>query len=155
MEEGSEEESDDEIGEDSDEEDSLIADDKNNDDDDGVDEQVNHEVTTTNEEQVNHTDYIQAFTHFTYLFTNKEAMVCDLQGVYNADMVPPTFELTDPAIHYRSKSGKSNVFGRTDAGERGMDLFFKTHKCNRVCKLMKLSRKNKRWKRQWRSRQHY
>ena len=54
-------------------------------------------------------------------------MVCDLQGVYNSDMVPPTFKLTDPVIHYRSKSGKNNVFGRTDAGECGIDLFLKTH----------------------------
>merc|ERR1712003_307780 len=72
-------------------------------------------------------------------------MVCDLQGVYNSDMIPPVFELTDPAIHYKSKSGKSNVFGRTDAGEAGMDLFFKTHRCSQVCKWMQLSRKLKNW----------
>ena len=97
-------------------------------------------------------DYIHAFTHFTYVFTNKQVMVCDLQGVYNYDMKPPTFELTDPAIHYKSKSGKKNVFGRTDAGEDGMQLFFKTHKCTSVCKLMQLSRKNKNWKKEWRGR---
>ena len=97
-------------------------------------------------------DYIQAFTHFTYVFTNKQVMVCDLQGLYNYDMIPPTFELTDPAIHYKSKSGRKNMFGRTDAGADGMQLFFKTHKCTSVCKLMQLSGKNKDWKKEWRAR---
>ena len=115
-----------------------------------VDIFTSYDGQATDDPQVDPTDYIQAFTHFTYIFTNKQALVCDLQGVYNSDMVPPTFELTDPAIHYRSASGRSNVFGRTDAGEEGMELFFKTHDCNQVCKLMQLSRKNKGWKKQWR-----
>ena len=97
-------------------------------------------------------DFIHAFTHFTYVFTNEQVMVCDLQGVYNYDMKPPTFELTDPAIHYKSKSGKKNIFGRTDAGEDGMQLFLKTHMCTSVCKLMQLSRRNENWKKQWRAR---
>jgi hypothetical protein len=103
------------------------------------------------EDNVKPTDYLQAFTHFTYLFTARQVLVCDLQGVYNYDMVPPTFELTDPAIHYRSKTGKKNVFGRTDAGEAGMDLFFRTHHCSKLCKLMQLSRRNKKWKAKWRA----
>ena len=140
IEEGSEEE-------DSSDEGSVESEEDNSNKDEEVDYCA---VFLTNDDQVDPTEYIHAFTHFTYLFTNKQAMVCDLQGVYNSDMTPPTFELTDPAIHYRSKSGKNNVFGRTDAGEAGMDLFFKTHKCNRVCKLMQLSRKNKAWKKQWR-----
>lgn len=93
-------------------------------------------------------DYLQAFTHFTYLFTNKKVMVCDLQGVFNDDMVPPTFELTDPAIHYRS-SRREMVFGRTDKGRKGMDLFFHTHKCTPICKSLQLSGKNRRWRKQW------
>jgi hypothetical protein len=48
-------------------------------------------------------DYLQAFTHFTYGVTNQKVMVCDLQGVYDTDAVPPKFELTDPAIHYASR----------------------------------------------------
>jgi hypothetical protein len=96
------------------------------------------------EDDVKPTDYLQAFTHFTYLFTARQVLVCDLQGVYNYDMVPPTFELTDPAIHYRSKTGKKNVFGRTDNGEASMDLFFRTHHCSKLCKLMQLNRRNKK-----------
>jgi len=97
-------------------------------------------------------DYLQAFTHFTYWFTNRKVLICDLQGIYNTDMSPPTFELTDPAIHYHSKRGRQMVFGRTDKGRRGMDLFFKTHKCTIICKFMQLSRKNKFWRKEWRSR---
>jgi Alpha-kinase family/von Willebrand factor type A domain len=97
------------------------------------------------------TDYIQAFTHFSYLFTNKQVMVCDLQGVYDTDRVPPAFELSDPAIHYASTVGRKMVFGHTDMGKEGMELFFKTHKCTPVCKYMNLSRNNKEWKKQWRN----
>jgi len=77
-------------------------------------------------------------------------MVCDLQGIFNTDMVPPTFELTDPAIHYASTKGRRVVFGRTDKGKSGMNVFFKTHKCNKLCKYMQLSAKNKKWQRSWR-----
>ena len=73
-------------------------------------------------------DYLQAFTHFTYLFTGRKVMVCDLQGVFNTDMVPPTFELSDPAIHYSSKRGREMVYGLTDKGRKGVQLFFNTHK---------------------------
>jgi Alpha-kinase family len=93
-------------------------------------------------------DYLQAFTHFTYLYTNKKVMVCDLQGVYDADAVPPTFELSDPAIHYASKR-REMVFGRTDKGRKGMQLFFNTHRCTSVCKFMQLSKKNKKWRTEW------
>lgn len=108
-------------------------------------------IETDRNDEVEPTDYVQAFTHFTYLFTNRQVMVCDLQGVYNHDLVPPTFELTDPAIHYRSKKGRRHVFGRTDDGEAGMDKFFQTHKCNKVCKMMQLSRRNKNWRKKWRT----
>jgi Alpha-kinase family len=93
--------------------------------------------------------YCIAPRHFSYLFTNKKLLVCDLQGVYNMDMVPPTFELSDPAIHYRSKSEKSMVFGRTDRGQPGINNFFRTHKCTDICKILELSQKKRKWKREW------
>jgi Alpha-kinase family len=92
--------------------------------------------------------YLQAFSHFTYAFTNKKVLVCDLQGVYNTATVPPTFELTDPAIHYRSKKRRM-VYGRTDKGESGIRLFFQTHKCSDLCKLVNLSKRNKDWHQAW------
>eukprot|EP00111_Clytia_hemisphaerica_P010935 TCONS_00032054-protein len=79
----------------------------------------------------------QAFTHFTYMWSEREKMVCDLQGVL--DQAKRLFEFTDPAIHYRSSSGRRYVYGRTDKGRKGMSDFFKTHKCNNVCKALNLS----------------
>ena len=94
-------------------------------------------------------EYLQAFTHFTYRFTNRKVLVCDLQGIFRNDSTPPQFELTDPAVHYRSNNGRKRVFGRTDLGQAGIDSFFKTHKCNGICKMMALSRKNRNWKSEW------
>eukprot|EP00804_Cyclotella_cryptica_P004564 CCRYP_006898-RB/>CCRYP_006898-RB protein AED:0.05 eAED:0.05 QI:2166/0.8/0.66/1/0.6/0.16/6/373/438 len=75
--------------------------------------------------EINPSEYLQAFTHFTYRFTNKRVMVCDLQG-------------------------RRMVYGRTDKGQTGMNAFFKTHKCTKICKYLELSAKNKKWQRDWR-----
>ncbi|KAL7544374.1 hypothetical protein ACHAWF_007757, partial [Thalassiosira exigua] len=95
-------------------------------------------------------NYTEAFTHFTYRFTNKRVMVCDIQGVFNTHTNPPTLELTDPAIHYASAKGRRMVYGKTDKGRSGMNAFWKTHKCTKICKLLHLSAKNKRWNNNWR-----
>ena len=100
------------------------------------------------------TDYVQAFSHFTYIHTNRKLLVCDLQGIYNDAATPPRFELTDPAIHYRSSRRREMVYGRTDKGTDGIQLFFKTHKCTKICKLMQLSGKNKRWRKDWKHKQN-
>jgi hypothetical protein len=77
-------------------------------------------------EDTSPSEYLQAFSHFSYRFTNKRVMVCDLQGVYNTDLCPPTIEMTDPAIHCSSLKGRRSMFfGRTDKGKTGMELFFK------------------------------
>ena len=100
--------------------------------------------------EITPSDYLQAFSHFTYTLTNKKLLVCDLQGVYDASSKPPMFELTDPAIHYKSKSkGKQMVYGRTDKGARGIQLFFNTHKCSKICKLMQLGKCQRDWKQKW------
>lgn len=85
-------------------------------------------------------DIPQAFSHFTYRHTQRKMLVCDLQGVYNEACSPPLFELTDPVIHFKSSSGRSNVFGRTDQGHKGIQSFFKTHKCSALCHAL-----NKTW----------
>ena len=72
-------------------------------------------------------------------------MMCDRQGVFNTDMIPPTFELTDPAVHYGSNKGRRMVFGRADKGRSGMKAFFKTHKCTPMCTMLHLSAQNKEW----------
>ena len=86
-------------------------------------------------------DIPQAFSHFTYRFTKRKLLVCDLQGVLSTS--PPLFELTDPVIHFMSHRKKKNVFGRTDRGYKGKNDFFKTHKCSPLCRML-----NRRWIRQ-------
>lgn len=113
-------------------------------------DELESKAHSTNPNSSKPSDYLQAFTHFTYRYTNRKVMVCDLQGIYNIDVEPPTFELTDPAIHYSSRRGREMVYGRTDKGKKGMQLFFNTHKCSGVCKLLQLSKKNKKWKTEWR-----
>ena len=89
--------------------------------------------------------YVQAFSHFSYRYSRRKMLVCDLQGVLsnypNDNDRAGIFELTDPVIHYRSESGRSQVYGRTDLGKRGIQAFFSTHQCNDVCRLLGLSRK--------------
>lgn len=112
---------------------------------------LNSEMEHTKEDRSDDPSaYLQAFSHFTYLFTNRKVLVCDLQGVLNTDSVPPKFELSDPAIHYRSWKGRRAVFGNTDKGQEGISSLFRTHKCTLICEHMKLSRKNKEWMKDWR-----
>ena len=89
----------------------------------------------------------QAFSHFTYRYSNRKLLVCDLQGVFNANTIPPTYELTDPVIHYRSSRGIKNTFGRTDCGKEGILDFFRSHICNPLCKLVLPQKKKKAQKR--------
>ena len=95
--------------------------------------------------QVTPSEACQAFSHFSWVFSRHKMLVCDLQGVIdNTDPLGPTvLQLTDPVIHSRSsKETKSDSsqkkFGRTDAGMKGMNLFFETHVCNPLCKALKL-----------------
>jgi hypothetical protein len=81
-------------------------------------------------------DIPQAFSCFSYKYSKHRYLVCDLQGVLDQTRSPPCFELTDPVIHYKSKKGRKNVFGRTDRGEEGMNKFFATHKCSELCEAL-------------------
>lgn len=45
-------------------------------------------------------DIPQAFSHFTYRFTKRRLLVCDLQGVLTQSASgQASFEFTDPVIH--------------------------------------------------------
>lgn len=76
-------------------------------------------------------DIPQAFSHWSYNYTYGELLICDLQGVLGKNFV-----LTDPAIN----SWKRGVHGDTDLGVKGQTEFFKTHKCNPVCRILHLKR---------------
>ncbi|CAN0009219.1 unnamed protein product [Ectocarpus sp. 12 AP-2014] len=84
--------------------------------------------------------YPQAFSHFSFWQTRRRMLVCDLQGVLSSSVAGENragvFEFTDPVIHYRSKSGRTQVYGKTDLGRSGMNRFFDTHRCNDVCRLL-------------------
>ena len=70
-----------------------------------------------------------AFSHWTFHQSNGELLVCDLQGVLNNG----AYRLTDPAIH----SKVVNTYGLTDLGVLGQAQFFRTHKCNNICRHWK------------------
>eukprot|EP01035_Chromulina_nebulosa_P026959 gene26959-35373_t len=76
-------------------------------------------------------DIPQAFTHWTYSYTKREMMVCDLQGQLNMEGY---FELTDPCIHSQTQK-----YGRTDHGATGFRLFFNSHQCNHLCKILSIA----------------
>lgn len=79
-------------------------------------------------------DVAQAFSHFTYWASGRKRLVCDLQGVY--DEKANLLRLSDPVIHHTSFSGRKHVHGRTDRGRKGKAMFFETHECTHLCRLM-------------------
>lgn len=74
---------------------------------------------------------LEAFSHFTYHISDRNMIVCDLQGKYKVDRFTFTkshYQLTDPAIC----SGR-RTFGPTDMGQKGIVSFFAKHTCNQFC----------------------
>lgn len=80
-------------------------------------------------------DIPQAFSHFSYIFSKRKFLVCDLQGVLDTELDEPLFELTDPVIHYSEMTDRAD-YGRTDRGQQGIDDFFRSHKCSPLCHMM-------------------
>jgi hypothetical protein len=78
------------------------------------------------------TDFLQAFSHWTYFITDQHILVCDLQGVLNEEGRHPQFQLTDPCICTKKRKESRN-YGRTNLGVKGVRNFKKTHVCNKVC----------------------
>eukprot|EP00755_Sulcionema_specki_P002159 Sspe_Gene.118179::Locus_110996_Transcript_1_1_Confidence_1.000_Length_795::g.118179::m.118179/K08292/EEF2K; elongation factor 2 kinase len=67
----------------------------------------------------------QAFSHFTFEASHHQLLVCDIQGVKGM--------YTDPQIH--SMPGAVDTpFGDGDLGKGGISSFFRTHRCNDICK---------------------
>ena len=94
----------------------------------------------------------QAFSHFTACYSERplsafvgptgkrgSCLVCDIQGSF--DRRKNTFKFSDPVIH--SDLGTKNLFGGTDGGRKGIDAFMRGHKCNEVCRLLKLPHNDK------------
>jgi hypothetical protein len=78
-------------------------------------------------------DVPQAFSHWTSEKTGGKHLVCDLQGVFESEK--NQYSMSDPVIHSEWKG----TYGRTDRGLEGIKAFFKSHKCNALCRKLGLS----------------
>lgn len=72
----------------------------------------------------------QAFSHFTYEASNHEILAVDIQGV--GDLY------TDPQLHTLD----GNDFGKGNLGVTGFHKFMSTHRCNSICRYLKLPQVN-------------
>uniref|UniRef100_A0A6B2LAC4 Alpha-type protein kinase domain-containing protein n=1 Tax=Arcella intermedia TaxID=1963864 RepID=A0A6B2LAC4_9EUKA len=80
----------------------------------------------------------QAFSHFSYEVCKHQLLVCDIQGV--ADLY------TDPQIHTTAGEDKGDrPFGKGNLGQKGIDQFLKSHRCNAICRYLKLPPINPRF----------
>jgi hypothetical protein len=86
----------------------------------------NEEFKPKGEEETKHHDVSAAFSHFSFLQSDHEYAVLDVQGV--------GCTYTDPAI----VSPEATKYGYTDTGSSGLLRFFQTHKCNYVCQQLGL-----------------
>ena len=68
---------------------------------------------------------IQALTHFSFHYSDGNALLCDLQGGFEDNCL----YLSDPVIMSPSQS-----FGPTDLGNAGISTFFSQHRCNMFCR---------------------
>ncbi|KAM9827797.1 alpha-protein kinase 1 [Neosynchiropus ocellatus] len=81
------------------------------------------------------TEYGLAFGHFTYLFSNRQEIVVDLQGWVTANGKGLTY-LTDPQIH-STKTSK----GPSNFADRGIRYFLEDQhgpQCTNICQLLQL-----------------
>ena len=73
---------------------------------------------------------IQAFSHWTYHYTEGKYLFCDCQGMF--DKEKKEYILTDPVIVSDTEIW-STSYGPCDGGADMMVTWFKNHKCNRYC----------------------
>ena len=81
-----------------------------------------------------YTDLLNAFSHWSYQFTDEYLIVTDLQGFVFKNN---EYILTDPAILSQKDSER---FGSTNLGAHGIREFFLNHQCNKICTKLKLQR---------------
>eukprot|EP00667_Euglena_gracilis_P010164 EG_transcript_10341 len=73
----------------------------------------------------------QAFSHFTFQYTNSKMIVVDIQGVKDV--------YTDPQIHSNIPESAPPIWGQGDMGDTGIYKFFESHRCNALCKFFGLN----------------
>lgn len=72
----------------------------------------------------------QAFSHFTYEASGHQILVVDIQGVGD--------HYTDPQIH----TCRGKEFGKGNLARRGFERFLESHRCNLICRYLKLPLNN-------------
>lgn len=73
----------------------------------------------------------QAFSHFTFQYTNGKMIVVDIQGVKD--------NYTDPQIHSNIPESAPPIWGQGDMGDTGVYKFFESHRCNALCQFFGLN----------------
>lgn len=68
----------------------------------------------------------QAFSHFSYIASGGKLLICDIQGV--SDLY------TDPQIHTIDR----RRLAQGDLGRPGIERFLETHRCNPICRYLKI-----------------
>ncbi|OAJ37841.1 hypothetical protein BDEG_21817 [Batrachochytrium dendrobatidis JEL423] len=68
---------------------------------------------------------MQALSHYSYHVTDCQLLLCDLQGGIQNN----GFIITDPVVMSRTQE-----YGPTDFGPKGISTFFSRHNCNKFCK---------------------
>jgi len=70
----------------------------------------------------------QCFSHFSFVASGHQKLICDLQGTWNAT---DGYLFTDPVLHHISLNKHDN--GATDKGLLGIEKFFGSHTCGPLC----------------------
>ncbi|CAI5743256.1 unnamed protein product [Hyaloperonospora brassicae] len=92
---------------------------------------VGRETSSTEERERNTP---QAFSHFSFVASDFQLMIVDIQGVADS--------YTDPQIH----SADGRGFGVGNLGTFGMEKFLESHRCNEVCRWLGLRSINEQYK---------
>ncbi len=82
-------------------------------------------------------DAVHAFSHWTWHVTKKQLLVSDVQGLWDSSR--KSYTLFDPAIHASAENAVLRFAG-TNLGKVGINQFFMTHKCNDICRHLRLER---------------
>uniref|UniRef100_M4C6H9 Alpha-type protein kinase domain-containing protein n=1 Tax=Hyaloperonospora arabidopsidis (strain Emoy2) TaxID=559515 RepID=M4C6H9_HYAAE len=92
---------------------------------------VGREISSTEERERNTP---QAFSHFSFVASDFQLMIVDIQGVADS--------YTDPQIH----SADGRGFGVGNLGTLGMEKFLESHRCNEICRWLGLRSINEQYK---------
>lgn len=85
-----------------------------------------------------HEKVVQALSHFSYVWSRGQWVLCDLQGAVQGDG-GKTIVLTPPRIMSMTRG----TFGCRDLGREYVQRFFERHECSGICKHLPTPKNNK------------